>query len=185
MRNIVEAHKRIRLSLLIKDFLHIFAVNVPNNHVCNTHYRWQGTKSGNNAWSEDRVFIEESHPNLIKIEKEVKIDSPDVLVAHNPNFHGILHEISILCKRAITQNMGYFGAKVVLVPGVAFWKISIVAAGTVVVKVVTPGIILADVPVEPTSTVEESLNQFDDLDALRKKRNQVKSCISMENNKEN
>lgn len=185
VRNIKEMYERIRFSLLVKGFLHILAMNVPINRLRNTFYRWRGTKIGTNVGIGYGVFIEESRPYLIEIEDDVNIGPMAVIVAHDSSFHCINPEVPILFGRVIIRKKGYIGAKAVILPGVTIGEGAIVAAGAVVTKDVAPGVIVAGVPAKQISTVEKTLKRFDDLEALRKEMDRVKSCISTDNNKEN
>ncbi|WFN35125.1 acyltransferase [Methanogenium sp. S4BF] len=178
MRNIAEVYERIRFSLLVKGFLHILAMNIPNDRLRNTFYRWRGTKIGNNVGIGYGVFIEESRPYLIEIEDGVNIGPRAVIVAHDSSFHCISPEVPILFGRVIVRKNGYIGAKAVILPGVTIGEGAIVAAGAVVTKDVAPGTIVAGVPAKPLTTVKDALSRFNDLDALRKEMDLVKSCTS-------
>ncbi len=185
MRNNKELYERIRFSLLVKGFLHILAMNVPNERLSTTFYRWRGTKIGNNVGIGYGVFIEESRPYLVEIEDDVNIGPMTVIVAHDSSFHCINPEVPILFGRVIIRKKAYIGAKAVILPGVTIGEGAIVAAGAVVTKDVAPGIIVAGVPAKQINTVEKALNRFDDLDALRKEMDLIKSCKPTEKNKEN
>lgn len=185
MRNSKQMYERIRFSLLVKGFLHILAMNVPNERLRNTFYRWRGTKIGNNVGIGYGVFIEESRPYLVEIEDGVNIGPMAVIVAHDSSFHCMNPDVPILFGRVIIRKQGYIGAKAVILPGVTIGEGAIVAAGAVVTKNVAPGIIVAGVPAKQINTVEKALSRFSDLDALRIEMERVKSGVSPEKNKEN
>ena len=173
MRKISDLYKRIRYSLLVKGFLHFLAMNVPNDRIRNTLYRWRGTKIGNNVGIGQGVFIEESRPYLIEIEDGVNIGPRTVIVAHDSSYHCINPEIPILFGRVRIRKNGYIGAKAIILPGVTIGEGAIVAAGAVVTKDVAPGVIVAGVPAKVLTTVEEALGRLGDPDALRKEMQEI------------
>ncbi|GAB7016034.1 hypothetical protein JCM10550A_14020 [Methanogenium cariaci] len=170
-------YKRIRFSLLVKGFLHILAMNVPNDRLRNTFYRWRGTTIGDHVGIGHGVFIEESRPYLIEIEDGVNIGPRAVIVAHDSSYHCINPEYPITFGRVTIRKNGYIGAKAVILPGITIGEGSIVAAGAVVTKDVAPGDIVAGVPAKVITTVEEAMNRCTDLEALHKEMDAVKSCI--------
>ncbi len=174
MRPIKDVYQRIRFSLLVKGFLHVLAMNVPNDRLRNTFYRWRGTKIGTNVGIGHGVFIEESRPYLVEIEDGVNIGPRVMIVAHDSSYHCINPEVPILFGRVIIRKKGYIGAKAVILPGVTIGEGAIVAAGAVVTKDVAPGTIVAGVPAKVLTTVDEALNRFSDLDALRKEMEDIK-----------
>lgn len=167
LRTISNVYKRIRYSLLVKGFLHVLAMNIPNDRIRNTLYRWRGTKIGTNVGIGHGVFIEESRPNLIEIGDGVNIGPRAVIVAHDSSYHCINPDIPILFGRVQIRKNGYIGAKAIILPGVTIGEGAIVAAGAVVTKDVAPGVIVAGVPAKVLTTVEEALEQLGDPDALR------------------
>lgn len=175
MRKIGNAYERIRFSLLVKGFLHVLAMNAPNDTLRNTFYRWRGTKIGKDVGIGYGVFIEESRPYLIEIEDGVNIGPGAMIVAHDSSYHCINPEVPILFGRVTIRKNGYIGARAVILPGVTVGEGAIVAAGAVVTKDVAPGTIVAGVPAKYLMTVEEALNRFTDLDALRKEMEERKS----------
>ncbi|KAF1075588.1 2,3,4,5-tetrahydropyridine-2,6-dicarboxylate N-acetyltransferase [Methanogenium sp. MK-MG] len=184
MQHIGEIYERIRFSLLVKGFLHILAMNVPNDRLRNTFYRWRGTKIGDHVGIGHGVFIEESRPYLIEIEDGVNIGPRVVIVAHDSSYHCINPEYPIIFGRVTIRKNGYIGAKAVILPGITIGEGSIVAAGAVVTKDVAPGIIVAGVPAKSITTVEEAMNRFTDLDALHKEMESVISCTPVSENEE-
>ena len=167
LRTISDVYKRIRYSLLVKGFLHVLAMNVPNDRIRNTLYRWRGTKIGTNVGIGHGVFIEESRPNLVEIEDGVNIGPRAVIVAHDSSYHCINPEVPILVGRVRIRKNGYIGAKAIILPGVTIGEGAIVAAGAVVTKDVAPGVIVAGVPAKVMTTVEEGLERRGDYNALR------------------
>jgi len=159
----------------VKGFLHVLAMNIPNDRIRNTLYRWRGTKIGNNVGIGHGVFIEESRPNLIEIEDGVNIGPRAVIVAHDSSYHCINPEVPILFGRVRIRKNGYIGTKAIILPGVTIGEGAIVAAGAVVTKDVAPGVIVGGVPAKVLTTVEEALNRLPDLDALRKEMEEIKS----------
>lgn len=180
MRYLRGIKKQIRFSF--KSLLHKIAMNVTNDRVKNTFYRWRGTRIGEHVRIADGVFIEEVRPDLIEIEDGVNIGPRTVIVAHDSSYHCINPDIPVIFARVYIRKNAYIGANATILPGITIGEGAIVAAGAVVTKNVDPGTIVAGVPARLLTSVEDALNRFSDLDALQ---NEMEKIVSGTNPPEN
>ncbi len=143
---IKQAYRRMRYSMLIKDILHIFAMQFPNDGAKVFFYRMRGTKIGKNVGIAYGVFMEEARPDLITIEDNVQIGPMAKIITHDSSYHCVNSNLPVRRKSVIIKKNSFLGAGSTILPGVTVGEKSIVAAGAVVTKDVPSGAIVAGIP---------------------------------------
>jgi len=139
---------------------HLLAMNIPFGRIKRALYRMRGSKIADKVDIASGVFIEESYPEFVEIEENVDIGPNVIIVAHDTSYHCVQPDIPMLKKRVVIKRNAYIGAGAIILPGVTIGEYSIVAAGSVVTKDVSPHTVVAGVPAKVIGTVEESLEKL-------------------------
>ena len=133
---------------------HLLAMNIPFGRIKRALYRMRGSKIADKVDIASGVFIEESYPEFVEIEENVDIGPNVIIVAHDTSYHCVQPDIPMLKKRVVIKRNAYIGAGATILPGVTIGEYSIVAAGSVVTKDVSPHTVVAGVPARVIKTVE-------------------------------
>ena len=145
---------------MLMSILHALAMTAPHDSLSKIFYRLRGIEIGQNVGIAQGVFIEEARPYLVTIEDNVNIGPGVVIVAHDSSYHCVKSEIPILAGEVTIKRNAYIGAGAIILPGITIGEYSIVAAGAVVTKDVSPRTIVAGIPAKVISGVDERLLKF-------------------------
>jgi acetyltransferase-like isoleucine patch superfamily enzyme len=148
--------------MVVKNVLHLIAMNVPHSSLGIPLYRLRGTKIGRKVGIAHGVYIEESRPYLVTIEDEVNIGPKAIIVAHDSSGHCIDESIPIQFGPVTIKKRAYIGAGAIILPGVTVGEGAIVAAGAVVTQDVLPRVIVSGVPARTMRMVDEKLKELRD-----------------------
>ena len=129
---------RVFYSLTVRGIFHCFAMVLPFNSLRIFFYRLRGTKIGKNVWIGKGTFLEESRPELIVIEDDVKIERDVIIVTHDSSYHGINPKIPIRRGKVVVKRGAHIGKGSVILPGVTVGENSVICAGSVVVRDIPP-----------------------------------------------
>jgi acetyltransferase-like isoleucine patch superfamily enzyme len=120
-------------------------------------YRLRGTKIGNHVYIVQGAFLEESRPWLIEIHDRVRVGIGVIIVTHDAVYHEYDNSIPYRYGKVTLKKQCSICPGSIILPGVTIGERAVVAPGSLVIRDVPDGIIVAGRPANYLMTLEEGL----------------------------
>lgn len=131
------------------------ARNVPNKIVPFFH-RLRGVKIGKDVFIDRSVIIDESYPENIEIEDDVRIAANAVIVSHvKPGLFLREHYMPTRIARVKICRHSFIGINTVIMPGVTIGEGGVVVSGSVVMTNVAPFTVVCGVPAKKIKDIKD------------------------------
>ena len=137
-------------------FFHLLAQFLPYTRVRVIFHKMRGVKIGPNVQIGEQVWLEESFPDYVTIEKNAAIAFGCRVVAHS--IPHVFHEnrFDAYVSPVLIKEGAWIGMCSIILPGVIIGKGSVVSAGSVVTRNVPPFTIVRGNPAEIVGKVRMS-----------------------------
>lgn len=154
---LIELWWALRWSSRATSFFHILAMHAPFNSWRIFFYRLRGIKIGKGVYIVQTAFLEESRPWLIEIHDRVRIGIGVIIVTHDAVYHEYDNSIPHRYGKVILKKQCSICPGSIILPGVTIGERSVVAPGSLVIRDVPDGVIVAGQPAKHLMTLEEGL----------------------------
>jgi len=133
-----DGYKKLRYSYMVKNVLHVIAMNAPHWRIARFFYKLRGTKIGDNVAIGHQAFLEETRPWLIEIGNDVVVGPRTIITVQDGSYHRSNPEYPTIKKKVVIEDSVYIGAGVNIIRGVRIGENSIIGAGSVVIHDIPP-----------------------------------------------